>query len=124
MDEVIALIGRCVGLILLAVVTYIVVPAIKDWRKEKLTASQRETLEFWVRLGVLWAKQRMQSSTGVEKKAQVTLWVRAKRDELNLPFTDDDIDKAIEAIYNTVKDVAVAAGGDVSVIDSAPVQRQ
>lgn len=111
MDEVIALIFRCIGIILVAVVTYVVVPAIKDWRKEKLTASQRETLEFWVRLGVLWAKQWMQSSTGVEKKAQVTLWVRAKRDELRLPFTDDDIDKAIEAIYNTVKDVADAAAG-------------
>lgn len=117
MDEVIALVIRCIGIILIAVVTYVVVPAIKDWRKEKLTASQRETLEFWVSLGVLWAKQWMQSATGAEKKAQVMTWVRAKRDELRLPFTDDDIDKAIEAIYNTVKDVTDAAAGTSELSD-------
>lgn len=113
MNEVLSIVIKCVGVIAVAVITYVVVPAIKDWRSNKLTASQQEQLTFWVETGVLWAKQYLQSKPGEEKKAQVMTWVRAKIDELGLPFTDEDIDKCIEAVYNTVKDIADAAGGDV-----------
>lgn len=88
-----------------------VVPAIKEWRSNKLTASQQEQLTFWVETGVLWAKQWLQSETGEQKKAQVTDWVRFKVKELGLPFSDEDIDKCIEAIYSTVKDVVDVTTG-------------
>lgn len=42
-------------------------------------------------------------------------FVVEKAKELGLPFTQDDIDKAIEAIYNTVKDVTDTASGEESV---------
>lgn len=111
---------RCVGIILLAVCTYVIVPAIKDWRQTKLTSSQQEQLTFWVTMGVQWAKQWMQSSTGEEKKEAVLAYVHQKVKELKLPYTDEDIDKAIESVYSTVKDVVNAAAGTVVINASAP----
>lgn len=114
MNEVLSIVIKCVGVIALAVVTYVVVPAIKEWRNNKLTASQQNQLTFWVETGVLWAKQWLQSETGEQKKAQVMDWVRFKVSERNLPFSDEDIDKCIEAIYNTVKDVVDVTAGNQS----------
>ena len=111
MDELIKIIIECIGVVMLGICTYIIVPTIKVWRQNHLTQSQREQLTFWTEMGVLWAKQWMQSATGEQKKAEVMTWLRAKMEELNLPFTDDDISKAIEAFYSTVKDVANAAAG-------------
>lgn len=102
---------NCIGVVLVGLCTYVVVPAIKDWRNNKLNESQREQLTFWVETAVLWAKQWLQSKSGAEKKAEVMKYVMAKVDELGLPFTEDDVDKAIEAIYSTVKDVTDAATG-------------
>lgn len=111
MNEVLSVVIKCVGVITVALVTYVVVPAIKDWRNSRLTASQQEQLTFWVETGVLWAKQWLQSETGETKKAYVMDWVKTKVNELNLPFADEDIDKCIEAIYSTVKDVTDATIG-------------
>jgi len=109
LDEVLKIFVQCIGAVAIAIITYVVVPAIKNWKSTKLTESQQDQLTFWVTIGVQWAKQWMQTSTGQEKKAQVMSWVQEKVKELNLPFTNDDIDKAIEAIYGTVKDVTGAA---------------
>lgn len=111
MNEVLSVVIKCVGVIAVALVTYVVVPAIKEWRNNKLTASQRDQLTFWVETGVLWAKQWLQSETGEQKKAQVMNWVQIKVDEFGLPYTDEDIDKCIEAVYSTVKDVVDATTG-------------
>lgn len=111
MNEVLSIVVKCVGVIAVALVTYVVVPAIKEWRSNKLTSSQQEQLTFWAGTGVLWAKQWLQSETGEQKKAQVMDWVRFKVNELGLPFSDEDIDKCIEAIYNTVKDVVDVTTG-------------
>ena len=47
-------------------------------------------------------------------------FVMQKVEELNLPFSQDDVDKAIEAIYNSVKDISnAAAGKDEAVADTA-----
>ena len=113
MQEVLNIILKCVGMILLAITTFVIVPAIQDWRQTKLTAEQQKQLTFWVETGVLWAKQWLQSETGVQKKAQVTDWVRLKVNELGLPFSDEDIDKCIEAVYSSVKDVVDVATGNV-----------
>ena len=103
-----------------ALVTYVVVPAIKDWRSNKLDEKQRDQLTFWVETAVLWANQWLQSKSGEEKKAEVMKFVMQKVEELNLPFSQDDVDKAIEAIYNSVKDISnAAAGKDEAVADTA-----
>jgi len=118
LDEVLKIFVQCIGAVAIAVVTYVVVPAIKNWKTTKLTESQQDQLAFWVTLGVRWAKQWMQTSTGQEKKAQVMSWVQEKVKELSLPFTNDDIDKAIEAIYETVKDVTDVTADTTKVVES------
>lgn len=120
MNTVIEIVIKCAGIILLALCTYVVVPAIRDWRNNKLTASQKDQLTFWITVGVRWAKQWLYDSSNEDKKAAVMDYVRKKVQELGLPFSDEDIDKGIEAIYSTVKDaVDAAAGTDViSLTDS------
>lgn len=122
MNEFIEILFNCIGVVLVALCTYVVVPAIKDWRANKLNESQRDQLTFWVETAVLWAKQWLQSKSGAEKKAEVMKYVMAKVVELGLPFTEDDVDKAIEAIYNTVKDVTDAATGVEDGSEPAPVE--
>ena len=120
MENFIEIIVKCIGIIMLALVTYVVVPAIKDWRSNKLDEKQRDQLTFWVETAVLWAKQWLQSKSGEEKKAEVMKFVMQKVEELNLPFSQDDVDKDIEAIYNSVKDISNAAvGKDEAVADTA-----
>lgn len=120
MSNFIEILVNCIGIILLALCTYIIVPAIKDWRANKLDENQRDQLTFWVETAVLWAQQWLQSKSGEEKKAEVMKYVMAKVKELGLPFTEDDVDKAIEAIYNTVKDITDAATGKDQPAQIAP----
>ena len=112
MTEFLDILLKVVGMLLIAFTTYVAVPAIKDWRTSRLNEKQREDLSFWVKTGVLWAKQWLQTSSGQQKKLEVFLFVKQKVKELNLPYSDEDIDKAIEAFYSTVKDVVDAATGD------------
>lgn len=111
MQEVLNVVLKCIGMILLAITTSVIVPAIKDWRQTKLTTGQQEQLTFWVETFVLWAKQWLQNESGEQKKAQVMILVKQKVQELGLPYSDEDIDKCIEAVYNTVKDVVDVAAG-------------
>lgn len=119
MDEFIGIAVKCIGIVLVALCTYVIVPAIKDWRNTKLTSSQQEQLTFWVETGVLWAKQVMQTATGEAKKEEVMNFVMAKIKALNLPYTREDVDKAIEAVYNSVKDMTDVATGKDPAIDAA-----
>ena len=94
---------RVIVYAMLAVLTYVIVPAVKTWRDSKLTKDQRDTLNYWVAVGVRWAKQWLQTASGEEKKEKVMQFVLRKVEELGLPYTEDDIDKAIEAIYESIK---------------------
>ena len=94
---------RVIFYAMLAVLTYVIVPAVKTWRDSKLTKDQRDTLNYWVTVGVRWAKQWLQTASGEEKKEKVMQFVLRKVEELGLPYAEDDIDKAIEAIYESIK---------------------
>lgn len=94
---------RAIFYAMLAVLTYVIVPAIKTWHSSKLTKDQRDTLDYWVTVGVRWAKQWLQTASGAEKKEKVMQFVLIKVEELDLPYDRDDIDKAIEAIYESIK---------------------
>lgn len=124
--ETIDLLVRLVFAILLSIITYVVVPAIKTWRNTKLSQEQRETLDYWVDTGVRWAKQWLQTSTGEEKKEKVMEFVLAKVAELGLPYTEEDIDKAIEAVYESIKGEPVASSqliaGDVGVAGEGHIE--
>lgn len=112
---------RVVFYAMLSVLTYVVVPAIKTWHRSKLTKDQRDTLDYWVDIGVRWAKQWLQTDTGVEKKEKVMQFVLEKVEELGLPYTEDDIDKAIEAVYGSIKgapDSVALVANDLDLTDA------
>lgn len=111
MDEFIKIVFLAISLVLSGAVTLLLIPAIGTFRS-KLSASQQQELTFWVTVGVRWAKQWLASESGKEKKKQVMDFVRVKVAELGLPFSDDDIDKAVESVYSSIKDVT-AAGSEV-----------
>lgn len=124
--ETLDMLLRFVFAALLSVLTYVIVPAIKTWRSTKLSQEQRESLDYWVDTGVRWAKQWLQSSTGEEKKEKVMEFVLVKVAELGLPYTEEDIDKAIEAVYESIKGEPVASSqliaGDVGVAGEGHIE--
>lgn len=79
--------------------TGVLIPMIRG----KLTLEQQETLEYWANIAVRWAKQWMQTATGEEKKEEVFRFVSEKAAALGLRVDEEDIDKAIEAVYEMVK---------------------
>ena len=87
-------------------VTGVFVPCLRAFIKnEKATMSKQtqETIEYWVEIGVRWAKQWLQSDTGEEKKAAVFDYLVDKFVELGIDVTEDDLDKLIEYVYEQVK---------------------
>lgn len=88
------------------VVTGVFVPCIRTLVKnEKATFDQKtqETIEYWVEIGVRWAKQWLASETGEKKKEEVLAYTSSKLTELGIKVTDEDLDKLIESIYEQVK---------------------
>lgn len=81
------------------IITGILVPILKS----KLDKSKREKIEYWVEIGVRWAKQYLTSETGEMKKELVTLYLADKFAELGLKVSVSDVDKIIEAVYERVK---------------------
>lgn len=89
------------------VVTGVFVPCIRTLIKnEKATLDQKtqETIEYWVEIGVRWAKQWLASETGEKKKEEVFAYTSGKLTELGIKVTDEDLDKLIESIYEQVKE--------------------
>lgn len=88
------------------VITGVIVPLLNNLRKDiknKLTASEQQTVEYWTEAAVRWAKQWLQSESGETKKEEVLSFVLKKTDELGIKIDDEDIDKLIESIYQKVK---------------------
>lgn len=75
------------------------------WRffKSKLTKEQQDTVNYWVAIGVRWAKQWLQDESGPVKKSQVMKYVSSKLESLGIKVSQDDLSKIIEAVYEQVK---------------------
>lgn len=87
-------------------ITGVLIPFLTTkWKnaKEEMSQSTQETIEYWVEVGVRWAKQWLQSETGEKKKAEVLSFVSEKLKELKINVSADELDKIIEAVYEQVK---------------------
>lgn len=101
------IIGICTILI-----TGVLFPLIRTaWmqKKSEMTQEQQETIQYWTEIGVRWAKQWLQSESGEKKKAEVMVYVSDKLTELGIKVSAADLDKIIEAVYESVKK---EVGGD------------
>lgn len=88
------------------VVTGVIVPLLNNLRKDiknKLTASEQQTIEYWTEAAVRWAKQWLQSESGETKKEEVMYYLTEKIDSLGIKIDAEDLDKLIESIYQQVK---------------------
>lgn len=87
-------------------ITGVIIPlATTKWKnaKAEMDKTTQDTVDYWVEVGVRWAKQWMQSETGEKKKEQVLAYVTDKLRELKIDVSAEDLDKIIEAIYGNVK---------------------
>lgn len=95
------IIGIC-GLI----ITYVAVPWFRAKRAEAealLSKEQQATIDYWVKVGVHWAKQYMWTEEGQAKKAAVMEYTSAKLQSLGINVSTEDLDKIIEAVYNQIQ---------------------
>lgn len=87
-------------------ITGVLVPLITTrWKtaKAEMSQSTQEIVDYWVEVGVRWAKQWLQSQSGETKKAEVLKFVSAKLAKLKIKVSADELDRIIEAIYEQVK---------------------
>lgn len=87
-------------------ITGVLLPLITTkWKtaKAEMSQSTQEIVDYWVEVGVRWAKQWLQSQSGETKKAEVLRFVSTKLAELKINVSADELDRIIEAIYEQVK---------------------
>lgn len=92
-------------------ITGILIPLIRTLiqkGKNELSADTQASIHYWVEVGVRWAKQWMQTETGEKKKQEVLKFVSDKMDEMGIDVSEEELDKIIEAIYEQVKQEAIA----------------
>ena len=90
-------------LIVVAVTAILFATPIRNLIKKKTTKEEYDTLLALAEISVRWAKQWMQTAPGEEKKQEVYAYLLARCKALGLEFTEEDIDKAIEASYEAIK---------------------
>lgn len=90
-------------LIVVAVAAILFATPVKKLLQKKTTKEEYDTLLALAEISVRWAKQWMDTATGEEKKQEVYAYLLARCKALGLEFTEEDIDKAIEASYEAIK---------------------
>lgn len=99
------------------VITGVIVPLLNNLRKEiknKLTASEQQTIEYWTEAAVRWAKQWLQSESGETKKVEVMYYLTGKIKNLGLSVNTEDLDKLVESIYQQVKTESTSRMGEMN----------
>lgn len=76
-----------------SVISIYLLPKVKSYLAEKLSAEQRENLKKWVRIAVAAAEQLYGSKTGAEKKEYVVSFLLSK----GLVFDADEVTTIIES---------------------------
>lgn len=94
------------ALIIIALAALLVFMPVRELTKTKLEDADYKTLLELAETAVRWARQWMQTSTGEEKKAEVAGYLLEKTMALGLNVNEEDIDKAIEAVYDKIKNEA------------------
>ncbi len=61
-----------------AVITIVIIPKVRAYLSEKLSAEQRESLKQWVKIAVAAAEQLYAGKTGQQKKEYVVSFLLSK----------------------------------------------
>ena len=78
-------------------------PPIRQLLKKRTNDADYAVLMELTETGVRWARQWMYTATGEAKKEEVATYLREKATALGMNVDEDDIDKAIEAVYDRIR---------------------
>lgn len=99
MNDIIFQALKLVVMIAIVLVVRYVVPLVK----RLIDTDKMEVIAQWAEQAVLYAQQVYQSSTGAEKKAIVTQFLREILTAKNISITDEQLDVLIEAAVKSMK---------------------
>ena len=98
-------------LLISSVITVYILPKVKLYLTEKLSAEQRENLKKWVRVAVAAAEQLYGSKKGQEKKDYVVSFLLSK----GLVFNIDEVTALIESeVYKLSQNSTLSLSEPVS----------
>lgn len=97
------LIITVIALVVIAAGAVIYTAPARALAKRQLSQEDYKQLLDTADTGVRWAKQWLNTKTGAEKKEEVLRYLEEKTAELGLKVTADDMDKALEAVYEKIK---------------------
>lgn len=99
----VVLIITIIALVVIAAGAVIYTAPARALAKRQLSEEEYKQLNDITETAVRWAKQWLDTATGVEKKEEVLRYLEEKTSELGLNVSADDMDKALEAAYEKVK---------------------
>lgn len=99
----VVLIVTVVALVVIAAGAVIYTAPARALAKRQLSEADYKQLLDTADTAVRWAKQWLDTKTGAEKKEEVLRYLEEKTAELGLKVTADDMDKALEAVYEKIK---------------------
>ena len=89
--------------VIIAAAFFIYIKPVREAVEEKTGKEDYLVLLELTETAVRWARQWMQTNTGEEKKERVLRYLRKKIQALGLDTDEEDIDKAIEGVYDKIK---------------------
>lgn len=95
------------ALVILVVAAVLYFAPVRALAQSQMSDDDFKTLMELAEVAVRWARQWMQTATGEEKKEEVAGYLLRKALDLGLEVDEEDIDKAIEAVYDRIKNAEV-----------------
>lgn len=108
MDDILFQILKLVVMLAAVILVRYVVP----WIKNCIDVEKMDVAILWAESAVLCAQQTMQASTGAEKKAIVTEFLKGLLIEKNISISDEQLDVLIES---AVKEMKIKEGTEAAI---------
>ena len=89
--------------VIIAAAIFIYIKPAREAVEKNTKAEDYKALLELTETAVRFARQWMQTNTGDEKKEEVLRYLRKKIQALGLDVDEEDIDKAIEGMYDKIK---------------------
>lgn len=103
MIKTILMIITIIAIVVIIAASILALKPIEQLLLSKLDEKNYERLKSVMKVAVEWAHQYLWGSTGEYKKAEVLKYVSKFCIDNGLDYTNDDLDKALEAAYLEVK---------------------
>lgn len=89
--------------VIVAAAFFIYIKPVREAVEKNTKTEDYKALLELTETAVRFARQWMQTNTGDEKKEEVLRYLRKKIQALGLDVDEEDVDKAIEGVYDKIK---------------------